>query len=115
MIEASRRGFIAGLAGLIVAAPAIVRVTSLMPVKSSLIPVKNTLLDLDRVTRENVQLFRSSNNKFLQQNDWMLSVEGPPPKELREFVVVDDAADAAYAAGVGGLCARSVEAPTKSV
>jgi hypothetical protein len=75
----SRRGFLAGL-GAILAAPAIVRVASLMPVKALapdfmtldeyaervLAPtVNNRLLTIDLITREAVRLFKNS-NAFLQ-------------------------------------------------
>ncbi len=74
-IQASRRGFIAGAAAALVAAPAIVSASSLMPVKTMsgfltlddyseriLAPlIDRQLLTIDMITREAIQLFRSSN------------------------------------------------------
>lgn len=61
----SRRGFLTGLAAAL-AAPAIVRVSSLMPVKA-LVPVtgnRNALLTIDMITREAVRLLTGP-NQFL--------------------------------------------------
>lgn len=69
----SRRGFLGALAGL-VAAPAIVRVAELMPIRPALVPQplvvppQNTLLTIDMITREAVRLFVNS-NRFLQSMD----------------------------------------------
>lgn len=57
MIAASRRSILTGLVAL-VAAPAIVRVGSLMPVNSGLVP-GNALLTVDQITREAVRLFQN--------------------------------------------------------
>ena len=78
MIELPRRRFLSGLIGLI-ASPAIVRVSSLMPVNS--IPlglvvrtrhevgtVHNGLLTVDMITREAVRLWKNS-NAFLENLD----------------------------------------------
>ncbi len=59
-----RRGFIAGL-GALFAAPAIVQVSSLMPVRG--VPLyggRNNLLTIDMITREAVQMFKDSNAFF---------------------------------------------------
>lgn len=73
MLDLSRRSFFAGL-GALIAAPAIVKASSLMPVTGGVItrPVlvlppcgKNSLLTIEMITREAIQLFRNS-NKFIQ-------------------------------------------------
>lgn len=46
MIESSRRGLIAGASALI-AAPAIIKVASLMPIKASLVPQGYTFAPID--------------------------------------------------------------------
>lgn len=69
--ELTRRGLIRGL-GLLLAAPAIVRVSSLMPIRPEralLLPSSRvTLLTMSEITREAVRLFRNS-NMFLQEMD----------------------------------------------
>lgn len=60
-----RRSLIKGLVAL-VAAPAIVKVGSLMPVNAALQP--SNLLTMEQVTREAVRLF-ASNNRLLQALD----------------------------------------------
>ena len=61
----ARRGFLGALVGL-VAAPAIIRVADLMPVKPSLMmPRPNLYLTLDEITRGTARLFVRSNT-FLQ-------------------------------------------------
>jgi hypothetical protein len=62
MADLSRRGIL----GAFIAAPAIVRASSLMPVKqmfapAAVIPARNTLLTLDQITREAIRLFQNSN------------------------------------------------------
>lgn len=69
MLEGSRRGFITGLISL-VAAPAIVRPLSLMPVRGEVLTLasgaaRNNLLTINMITREAVKLFVNS-NAFLQ-------------------------------------------------
>lgn len=64
MIETSRRSLITGLVAL-VAAPAIVKVASLMPVNAALQP-GNDLLTLNQITRGAVRLFMDS-NEFLRE------------------------------------------------
>lgn len=66
MIAASRRTLITGLVAL-VAAPAIVKVASLMPVNAALQP-GNNLLTLDMITREAVRRFKNS-NLFIRSMD----------------------------------------------
>jgi hypothetical protein len=181
MIESSRRGFIAGLAGLIVTAPAIVKATSIMPVKASLQPIL-TLDDwvgrlsvrpewnvtLAEVTRDAVKRFRNSNSllqrtarqyaedfDYVAGQQWaeakigsqlrirlpndfivtdgpvlnlshtvdalayatlkpgpMLSIEGPAPKELRQFVVTDDTVGKlALAAAAIAVAPKVLETP----
>lgn len=63
MIE--RRSILKCLVGL-VAAPAIIKVSSLMPVNAALQP--NSMLTIDQITREAVRLFVNS-NKFLREMD----------------------------------------------
>lgn len=63
MIELGRRSLITGLVAL-VAAPAIMKVASLMPVNAALQP-GNNLLTLQQITREAVRLFKNS-NKFIR-------------------------------------------------
>lgn len=61
----NRRGFIAGLIS-VFAAPAIVRIDSIMPVSSRLIiPTNNSHLAIQLITRETIKLFKDS-NLFLQ-------------------------------------------------
>lgn len=71
LIVPTRRGFITGMAAL-VAAPAIVRIESLMPMRSLVpaIPLArgNTLLSLNQITREAVRLWKNS-NAFIHQLD----------------------------------------------
>lgn len=71
MIETSRRKFITGLSALIVA-PAIVRVESLMPVRSLITPTiiknENDILTIQMITREAVELF-NKHNEFLKNID----------------------------------------------
>lgn len=77
LILPSRRGFLKGLVG-VVAAPAIVHVTSLMPIHAWDLGVEdataitvmrgNTLLTIHQITREAVRLFRNSNS-YLRQID----------------------------------------------
>lgn len=62
MIETSRRSLITGLVAL-VAAPAIVKVASLMPINASLQPAR--LVTLNEITREAVRLFVDSNLNFV--------------------------------------------------
>jgi hypothetical protein len=80
----SRRGFLAGLAGLFVCAPAIVRASSIMPVKAlslvqegpviayPMLGVKpewaNSLLTISMITREAIKLFENS-NEFIRNID----------------------------------------------
>ena len=67
-MPSSRRDFLTGLISL-VAAPAIVRAGSLMPIRGELlVKSSNTLLTLNMITREAVRLFANS-NKFLQSLD----------------------------------------------
>jgi hypothetical protein len=73
LIKPTRRGFLTASLALI-AAPAIVRATSLMPIKSWLEPqlfeitkiAPNRILTIDMITREAVKLWQDS-NAFLQQ------------------------------------------------
>lgn len=64
----SRRGFIGGLAALI-AAPAVVRAASLMPVRGIIIPTRN-LITLEEYARACgrglaiIEMFRQSSNLF---------------------------------------------------
>lgn len=69
MIEVGRRGFLSGLMAL-VAAPAIVRVASLMPCTPTEVIQYggNNLLTMDMITRESVRLF-TDNNAFLRSLD----------------------------------------------
>lgn len=56
-----RRSFLTGLASLF-AAPAIVRASSLMQIKSSIIqPNRNALLIINEITKSAVQLFKTTN------------------------------------------------------
>lgn len=66
MIETSRRSLITGLVAL-VAAPAIVKVASLMPVNAALQP-GNNLLTLNQITREAMRRFRDS-NRFIRDSE----------------------------------------------
>lgn len=64
----TRRGFLAGLLSAL-AAPAIVRASSLMPIsvsRQSLLVNQNSLLTIDMITREAIKLFKSS-NAFIQE------------------------------------------------
>lgn len=68
----ARRSILTGLVAL-VAAPAIVKVSSLMPVNSKLVPswpigYGNSLLTIDEITREAVRLFQNS-NAFIEKMD----------------------------------------------
>lgn len=63
-IVLARRGFIGGLAAL-VAAPAVVKVESLMPVRGVPLYSARNLLTVDMITREAVRLFVNS-NVFIQ-------------------------------------------------
>jgi hypothetical protein len=66
----ARRGFIGGLIGLI-AAPAIVKASSLMPVKADLVLPSlggNNLLTVDMITRESIRMFCNT-NAFLKNYD----------------------------------------------
>lgn len=66
LIQPSRRSFLGGLAAAL-AAPAIVKVSSLMPVRATVIrPSNNALLTIDQLTQEVVRLFAES-NAFLEQ------------------------------------------------
>ena len=75
MIESSRRGFLRGLAAL-VAAPAVIRVAALMPVRAyptleeAIIATRerNTILTLNQITREAIRLWKNS-NAFMQNID----------------------------------------------
>ena len=72
MIIQSRRGFIAGLTSLI-AAPAVVKASSIMPVKlidwSVSQPIKtNRLLTMREIMREAVRLYENS-NIFIERVD----------------------------------------------
>lgn len=61
----NRRGFIGGLIS-VFAAPAIVRIDSIMPISSRLIiPTNNSYLTIQIITREAIQLFKNS-NLFIQ-------------------------------------------------
>lgn len=87
-----RRAILTGLAALITA-PAIVKVSSLMPVKASLQPepvlalqqrlwfqeyqAKHTMLSLQEITRESIKLFCNS-NAFLKQIDRQYEAEFAP-------------------------------------
>lgn len=64
----TRRGLLRGLGGLI-CAPAIVRVTSLMPIREFLLPeplLYPSALTIDMITREAIELWRNS-NLFIQR------------------------------------------------
>jgi hypothetical protein len=64
----SRRGFLLGL-GSLLAAPAVVRVSSLMPIRGEPLWVPtNSLLTINMITREAVKLWNNS-NKFIQVID----------------------------------------------
>ncbi len=70
LIQPSRRGFLAGLVSCL-AAPAIVRAASLMPVRGlvyALPATNNSLLTIEMITREAVRLFTNS-NQFLHNID----------------------------------------------
>jgi len=67
MIETSRRNFIVGATAL-VAAPAIVRFESIMPVTTRIYR-GNALLTIDQITRQAVRLF-NNRNKFLENIDY---------------------------------------------
>ena len=69
MIQSTRRGFIAGL-GALFAAPAIVRIESLMPVRMCRpeIAGANGLLTMREMTREAIRLWHSSSS-FLTELD----------------------------------------------
>lgn len=75
----SRRGFLAGAIGLL-AAPAIVSASSLMPIKGFVLePTFNRLLTPEMITREAVKLFCNSNyflKNIEEQYDWQFGVEG---------------------------------------
>lgn len=77
----SRRGFLGALAGL-VAAPAIVRVAELMPIRPALVPSplvvppESTLLTIDMITREAVRLFVNS-NRFVQSLERQFADQDP--------------------------------------
>lgn len=81
-IVPSRRGFITGLASLLIAAPAIVKATNIMPVKTvdhwlTVVPQRHIygggrsggkIWAMDQITREAVRMFRNT-NLFLQEID----------------------------------------------
>jgi hypothetical protein len=67
-MQPTRRGFLAGL-GALFAAPAIVRIESLMPVRALILPTllpgsyfpRNDYLTLQQITREAVRTWKNSN------------------------------------------------------
>lgn len=64
----NRRGFLTGLISAL-AAPAIVRIDNIMPVRQSIvIPNQNAYLTMQMITREAIQLFKNS-NAFIQNID----------------------------------------------
>jgi hypothetical protein len=69
----ARRSFITGLIGL-VAAPAIIQASSLMPISSRFIPPRGSLLTLNEITRNAVKLF-SNTNQFLGNIDQQFADE----------------------------------------
>lgn len=72
-----RRGFLS-LIGIGIAAPAIVKASSLMPVKADIIlPVARSrnLLTIDMITRESIRMFTES-NAFLWQYDEEFAASG---------------------------------------
>jgi len=82
-----RRAFLRGALSLI-ASPAIVRATSLMPIRAFLIapapPSPKTLLTIELITREAVRLFRNSNHLLEETSDGLrlgasLSIRGQTP------------------------------------
>ena len=83
ILELPRRKFLIGLASLI-AAPAVVRASSLMPVKALIKPpivlnrIDNSYLSIEEITREAVKLFNQSNEflkdyNFYQGEQWNLN------------------------------------------
>jgi len=83
----NRRGFLTGLTSLVVAAPAIVRVSSLMPLSGFVMPAitldeyaGNQLLTIDMITRQAIKLFCNSNG-FLREREEDFS--GYAPIRLR--------------------------------
>jgi hypothetical protein len=77
----SRRGFLAGFGALLVAAPAIVRAGSLMPIagekfvsRPALVYSKElrTILTVRQITREAIRLFENS-NEFLRDKEFFHS------------------------------------------
>lgn len=90
MADLSWRSFFAGL-GAFIAAPAIVPIANLMPVRGIIMPVTRSsqLLTLDMITREAIRLFvdsnafiRNFNNQCADDVAW---AQGGPPKIRAEF------------------------------
>lgn len=76
MLDLSRRGLIAGI-GALIAAPAIVKASSLMPVTGGIVTrpalvrwpyAGKSLLTINQITREAIKLFCNS-NQFIQNID----------------------------------------------
>jgi hypothetical protein len=85
MIE--RRSLITGLVAL-VAAPAIVKVGSLMVCSPTEVIRPNTLLTINEITRESVRLFKAS-NRYLTLDDYAQRIVGPMADRLADQVAQD--------------------------
>lgn len=127
---ASRRGFLGGLAAL-VAAPAVVKVASLMPVRTIVYGPTlaeysgNQLLTVDMITREAVRLFEQS-NLFIQDiterqelrmapNGDMLRIRLPNDYAVREIAQVAEHAPVLSAPAAVALGAAAVLAANPTV
>lgn len=89
----SRRGFLTGL-GALFAAPAIVRFSSLMPVRALIdesadesVFAIGPLLSLNAITREAVRLWKNS-NAFLLVNGEYQEAFAPPPMKIGDKVQI---------------------------
>jgi hypothetical protein len=65
MIELPRRSFLKGL-GALFAAPAIVQINNLMPIRGLIVP--RQLLTLNEITRQAIRLFKNSNQFLVNIN-----------------------------------------------
>lgn len=127
-MELSRRRVFAGL-GALVAAPAIVHVSALMPLRGVPLYARgNQLLTMEMITREAVRLFASS-NAFLQNLDEQYSDEFgiagakigttlrirlPNDYAMRSVVLVPDIQLAAPEAALIGTAAVMAKNPVMS-
>lgn len=76
LLVPTRRGLLQGL-GLVLAAPAIVRVASIMPVRGFGVEGlhRNGILTMNEITREAIKLWNNSNTFLQAREDWVLLSE----------------------------------------